>query len=225
MFCDAPESTMFSIEATLVAGAAAERRKEFGTVRFCARQALHKIGIAAAPILPDADGAPCWPPGVVGSMTHCAGYRAAVVAHSRALRSVGIDAEPDARLSAPVLELILRDEELAQLRVLADVLPIRHWDRIIFCAKEAVFKAWFPLTRSWLDFQDVLVTACPDGTFLAFIHAPLVTDVGPIFVGRWTAGRGLIVAATSVGESPSGTIERALPGSSEEGESSLEVLM
>ena len=63
MFSDAPESTMFSIEAAAVAGAVAERRREFGTVRYCARKALRQIGVPAVPILPDADGAPRWPVG------------------------------------------------------------------------------------------------------------------------------------------------------------------
>src|SRR5918999_6383951 len=74
MFSDAPESTMFSIEAAVVANAVAERRREFGTVRYCARNALLQIGVPAVPVLPDVDGAPRWPAGVVGSITHCQGY-------------------------------------------------------------------------------------------------------------------------------------------------------
>jgi hypothetical protein len=72
MFSDVPESTMFSDEAAAVAGAGAERRREFGTVRWCARKALRQLGVPAVPILPDGDRAPRWPVGVVGSMTHCA---------------------------------------------------------------------------------------------------------------------------------------------------------
>jgi 4'-phosphopantetheinyl transferase EntD len=99
-FSDVPESTMFSDEAAAVAGAGAERRREFGTVRWCARKALRQLGVPAVPILPDGDRAPRWPVGVVGSLTHCAGYRAAVVARSGELRGVGIDAEPHAALPA-----------------------------------------------------------------------------------------------------------------------------
>src|SRR5688500_12466696 len=89
MFSDAPESTMFSAEADAVAGAIAERRREFGTVRYCARRALRQLGVPPVAILPGADRAPRWPAGVVGSMTHCAGYRAAVVARSHELGGVG----------------------------------------------------------------------------------------------------------------------------------------
>jgi 4'-phosphopantetheinyl transferase EntD len=192
MFCDASESTMFPTEAAVVAGAGAERRREFATVRYCARKALGRIGVPAVPILPDADRAPRWPPGVVGSMTHCDGYRAAVVARSDDLRCVGIDAEPHDAMPADALGLVLRDDERARLRGPADARPDLHWDRILFCAKEAVFKAWFPLTRRWLDFTDVSTTVLIDGTFEARLQA----DVDG-FSGRWIVAHGLVVAATS----------------------------
>ena len=208
MFSDAPESTMFSIEAAAVEGAVAERRREFGTVRHCARKALGRIGVPAVPVLPDVDGAPRWPVGVVGSMTHCAGYRAAAVARSGELCGVGIDAESHAPLPDDSLDLILRHEERARLVQLARTYPTLHWDRILFCAKEAVYKAWFPLTRRWLDFADVSTTIHPDGTFWARLRVlgPRVSGVDlDSFSGRWTVGRGLVVAATSVGPSPADT--------------------
>jgi 4'-phosphopantetheinyl transferase EntD len=201
MFSDAPESAMFSAEAAAVADAVAERRREFGTVRYCARKALRQLGVPAGPILPDVDRAPRWPAGVVGSMTHCAGYRAAVVARAGDLRGVGIDAEPHAPLPSAALDLVLRDDERVRLSELAETEPGHHWDRVLFCAKEAVYKAWFPLTRRWLDFPDVSVTVSPDGTFLARleVRGPRVAGV-PLkgFAGRWTVGNGLVVAATSV---------------------------
>ena len=207
MFSDAPESTMFSIEAAAVATAVPERRREFGTVRYCARKALRQIGEPAVPILPDPDRAPRWPVGVVGSMTHCAGYRAAAVARSGELCGLGIDAEPHAAFPDEALDLVLRDEEREQLLALADASRDLHWDRILFCAKEAVYKAWFPLTRRWLDFADVSTTVHLDGTFRArlLVRRPRVAglDLGS-FDGRWTVGRGLVVAATSVRQEASG---------------------
>jgi 4'-phosphopantetheinyl transferase EntD len=202
MFSDAPESTMFSVEAAAVAGAVAERRREFGTVRYCARKALRRLGVPPVPIIPDPDRAPRWPAGVVGSMTHCAGYRAAVVARSRELGGVGIDAEPHAPLPAEAGDLVLREEERQRLFALAGADPSLHWDRIAFCAKEAVYKAWFPLTRGWLDFSDVSVTVHLDGTFQARLRVPAPPTAGAgldRFSGKWMVGRGLVVATTSVG--------------------------
>jgi 4'-phosphopantetheinyl transferase EntD len=194
LFSDAPESAMFSDEAAAVAGAGAERRREFGTVRWCARKALGQLGVPAVSILPDRDRAPRWPVGVVGSMTHCAGYRAAVVARSGELSGVGIDAEPHAALPADMLDLVLRDEERERLLALKDADPALHWDRIAFCAKEAVYKAWFPLTRRWLDFDDVSTTVHPDGTFRARILPAELDELR----GRWKVDRGLILAGTSL---------------------------
>jgi 4'-phosphopantetheinyl transferase EntD len=193
MFSDAPESTMYPDEAAAVAGAVAERRREFATVRHCARKALLRLGAPTAPILPDADRAPRWPAGVVGSMTHCAGYRAAAVARCGELRSLGIDAEPHAALPDEALDLVLRDEERERL---AQAPAGLHWDRILFCAKEAVYKAWFPLTRRWLDFADVSITARADGTFRAHLHVP-GSDLEDRS-GRWVVGHGLVVAAIAV---------------------------
>jgi 4'-phosphopantetheinyl transferase EntD len=191
---------MFASEAAHVAGALPERRREFATVRSCARDALRRIGVGAAPILPDADRVPRWPAGVVGSLTHCEGYRAAAVARADEFAGIGIDAEPHERLPSDASELVVRDEERAALRTLADAQPAVHWDRVAFCAKEAVFKAWFPRTRRWLDFEDLWVTVDPNGTFAARVLAG--DDRGSeAFAGRWTVAGGLVVAATSVGRS------------------------
>jgi 4'-phosphopantetheinyl transferase EntD len=214
MYSDAQESTMFWSEAAAVSNAVTERRREFATVRYCARKALLKMRVPPVPILPDVDGAPRWPIGVVGSMTHCSGYRAAVVAPSRDLSGVGIDAEPHAAVPGPALDVILRDEERARLRALAEARPDVHWDRVMFCAKEAAYKAWFPATRRWLDFADVSVTLRLGGTF----RARLRRGSGPAgivlnsFSGRWMVGRGLVLAATSVTRREMNSAERGVPG-------------
>ena len=190
---------MFAIEAAVVKGAVAERRREFGTVRYCARKALEKIGVPAVPILPDVDGVPRWPVGLVGSMTHCAGYRAAGVARYHDLCGVGIDAGPRAAVPDAVLDLMVRNEERVRLSALAGARPDLHWDRILFCVKEAVDKAWFPLTRRWLDFADVAVRTHLDGSFWARVRVPGVSAAGADldrFNGRWVVDRGLVVAAT-----------------------------
>ena len=198
LYADVPEPTMFASEAACVAGAVAGRRREFATVRCCARDALRRIGVIGVPILPDSDRVPRWPAGGIGSMTHCEGYRAAAVARSDALGGIGIDAEPHGPLPAEALELLLRDEERATLRPLADAEPTLHWDRIAFCAKEAVLKAWFPPTRRWLDFADVSTTVYPGGTFGARVLVGDECELGA-FSGRWIVNRDLVVAATSIG--------------------------
>jgi 4'-phosphopantetheinyl transferase EntD len=206
-FSDAPEPSLYASEAAVVAGAIEERRREFGTVRACARAALRRLGVPAAPILPDADGVPRWPAGVVGSMTHCPGYRAAVVSRATDTHSIGIDAEPHAPLPDDVRAFVLHGDERKP-----GGRPDLHWDRIHFCVKEAVYKAWFPLTRRWLEFEDVAValetggvdTGVDAGGVAAGVDAGGVggtfrarVRAGTEFRGTWTVRRGLIVAVAS----------------------------
>src|SRR5207302_8878156 len=93
-YSDPPGLAPLPAEEPLIAKSVAKRRNEFITVRHCARVALGELGLPPVPILKGEKGEPCCPDGVVGSLTHCTGYRGAVVGRSAAVRSVGIDAEP-----------------------------------------------------------------------------------------------------------------------------------
>ena len=197
-FEDPPDATLFPEEEAVISRAVEKRRREFTTARACARAALAKLGFPPAPILPGLQGAPQWPARVVGSMTHCAGYRAAAVAHQRDLASIGIDAEVHERLPEGVLDLIAIADEQAWLRRLTADQPRVHWDRLLFSAKESVFKAWFPLTMRWLDFSEASVAVHPAGTFTARLLVPgPVVAAGPItqFAGRWLVRDGLALTA------------------------------
>ncbi|MCA6094699.1 4'-phosphopantetheinyl transferase superfamily protein [Streptomyces sp. SCA3-4] len=196
---------LFPEEEALIARAVAKRRNEFTTVRACARTALGRLGIAPAPIVPGQRGAPQWPSGVVGSMTHCAGYRAAAVARSSEVTAIGLDAEPNAPLpEGGVRDLVTRPEEHGWLARLQAERPEVSWDRLVFSAKESVYKAWFPLTRLWLDFQDAVIEVdAGQRTFSARILTPepLRTATGGRlsgFEGRWAVADGLIVTAIAV---------------------------
>ncbi|GAB3967057.1 4'-phosphopantetheinyl transferase superfamily protein [Actinoallomurus acanthiterrae] len=199
---DAPETTLFPEEEALLARAVDKRRREFTTVRACARTALARLDVAPAPILPGEGRAPIWPAGIVGSMTHCDGYRASAVARARDLLTIGIDAEPNGPLPDGVLEAVSRPEERVWLTDLLATEPGVRWDRLLFSAKESVYKAWFPLTRRWLGFEDASVTVDPEaGTFAAVLTVtPPEVDGRPLtgFTGRWLARDGLIVTAITL---------------------------
>jgi 4'-phosphopantetheinyl transferase EntD len=197
-FVDTGEDVLYPEERAVIARAVDKRRREFATVRACARAALARLGVPPAPILPGARGAPGWPAGVVGSMTHCDGYRAAAVARAADVRSLGIDAEPDEPLPGGVLDLVSLDEERDRLAGLAAGHPAVCWDRLLFCAKESVYKAWYPLAGRWLGFEEAAVTVdamtvdAGGGTF----GARLLVD-GPVsgFTGRWLVRDGIILTA------------------------------
>ena len=201
-FGDPPDTVLFPEEEALLGRAVEKRRREFATARSCARGALAALGVAPAPILPGERGAPRWPPGVVGSITHCAGYRAAAVARARDMLSIGVDAEPDEDLPDGVLAAVSLPGERARLRDLAAAAPGTCWDRLLFSAKESVYKAWFPLTGRWLGFEDADITVnLADGTFRARLRvtAPVAGDSRLAgFTGRWLARDGLIMTAVTV---------------------------
>ena len=203
-FRDAPDATLFPAEEAVVARAVDKRRREFATARACARAALGRLGIAPVPILPGERGAPQWPDGIVGSMTHCEGFRAAAVARDRDVASLGIDAEPDQPLPDGVLEMIVNDRERAQLAALSAADPDVCWERLLFSAKESVYKAWFPLTRRWLDFTEAEVAF--DRIGRAFTAKLLVPAPLSEMRGRWMSACGLLATAV--------VIEQELPAPS-----------
>ncbi|WP_099022686.1 4'-phosphopantetheinyl transferase PptT [Mycolicibacterium palauense] len=200
VFADPPGLAPLPEEEPLIARSVPKRRNEFITARHCARLALADLGLPAAPILKGEKGEPCWPPGVVGSLTHCEGYRGAVVGHSSTVRSVGIDAEPHDVLPRGVLDAVSLPAERGALPGLR---PGLHWDRILFCAKEATYKAWFPLTHRWLGFEDAHITFDTDasGTSGGFTSAILIdpaAESGPPLTtlrGRWSVDSGLVLTA------------------------------
>lgn len=144
-------------ERAQVADAVDKRRREFLTARACAHQALRALGLPPQPIASGERGEPLWPSGVVGSITHCQGYRGCALARSETMLGVGIDAEPDEPLPGGVIEAIARPEEKPTLVALRRLAPSVHWDRLLFSAKESVYKAWFPLARRPLGFEDAIV--------------------------------------------------------------------
>ncbi|MFD5466399.1 4'-phosphopantetheinyl transferase [Kitasatospora sp. NPDC127059] len=198
---DPPEARLEPAEEAAVARAVDKRRREFTTVRHCARTALTRLGVPYRPLVPGLRGAPSWPEGVVGSLTHCDGFRAAAVTRAGALASLGIDAEPALPLPEGVLGSVALPVEQQRLTALTAAQPATPWDRILFSAKESVYKAWFPLTELWLDFHEAELDLSPDGTFTARLLVP-----GPVvggrrldgFDGRWAVRDGLLATAIAV---------------------------
>ncbi|MCG8591239.1 MAG: 4'-phosphopantetheinyl transferase superfamily protein [Proteobacteria bacterium] len=152
------EAPLHPEEAVSVARAVEHRRREFAAGRACAREALTALEIPPQPLLVGPDRAPVWPPGVVGSLTHCEGFCAAVVAPAETAAGLGLDAEPAQPLPEEVLETVLTDSE--QQFVDTQPLPATaptgaDWARLVFSAKESVYKCQSSCVGLSLDFHDV----------------------------------------------------------------------
>jgi len=200
---DPPDARLFPAEEVAVARAVAKRRREFTTGRHLARRALDELGMAPTALPSGPRGEPVWPAGTVGSITHCDGYRGAAAARGAVLLSVGIDAEPNEPLQVGVLESVSLAAERDRVADLLRREPAVCWDRLLFSIKESVYKAWFPVTRRWLDFAEADVTVDPAaGTFRArvLVQPPILSDgrLLTCFTGRWLARRGLVLAAVAL---------------------------
>lgn len=161
-------------EFKAVAHAIPARQAEFAAGRAAARQALCALGLPPAAIPGAANRAPCWPTGLSGSIAHAAGLAIAALRRGAPL---GIDIEPDAPLAPDLWPLICQPDELAALPF-----PDRgHYVRLIFSAKEAVYKAQFPLTGTVIGF-DALSVRLTDTGFSARFCRP---------VGGFTTGQGI----------------------------------
>ena len=198
---DDPAAVLPPEEEAAVARAVASRRAEFATGRMCARAALTRLGAPAVAVPVGEKRAPVWPAGVVGAITHCAGFRGAAVAWRDEVRAVGLDAEPHGPLPDGVLDAVSDPGERAVLDRLSRERPDVRWDKLLFSAKESVYKAWFPLTGRWLGFEDAELVPTVDGTFRAALRVP-----GPVvdgietasFAGRWVVRDGLVITAVAV---------------------------
>jgi len=147
-----PDS-LYPEEERCVRGAVATRRREFAQGRLCARRALARIGIRNFPLLIGTDRAPIWPEGVIGSLSHCGGYCAAAVARKGSILGLGLDVETAEPLDAELLALICTASEMTWLAESAgDAKGLMA--KLIFSAKESVFKCAYPLTGFFLDFHD-----------------------------------------------------------------------
>lgn len=133
----------------------AKRQGEYLAGRLCAREALRLLhGEAGVPTRGE-DGAPQWPPGVVGSITHGAGLAAALVAHAHDWQGLGLDVEKQlsASRAARLAGEILTPAELEG----ANGLPAEAFARLVtltFSLKESLFKALYPIVRQRFYFHD-----------------------------------------------------------------------
>jgi 4'-phosphopantetheinyl transferase EntD len=204
-FGDDGEVGLSAAEERAVARAVEKRRREFATGRACARRALELLGLPAQPVPAGERGEPLWPAGVVGSITHCHGYRGCAVGRADELLTIGIDAEPHESLPDGLLGDVAAPAEAEMLRRLAAGAPEIHWDRLLFSAKEAVYKAWFPLARRWLGFEDAaLEIDAGRRSFAARLLVPGPMVAGAElrgFEGRWQVRDGLVL--TAIAPSPS----------------------
>lgn len=179
-------------EEALIEDAVQKRRREFRAGRNAAHAALRRLDAPQQPILRGTRREPVWPEGFVGSIAHCEGLGVAACAREQAVAGLGIDVEPLAPLPEGVARYIHTEEELAShtLRELPQ--------RLLFCAKESLYKCYYPLLGKFFGFQSVSLSF--DTAEKSFVFSP--TDHCEIefpgelsFHGRYQVGPTHLYAA------------------------------
>lgn len=132
--------------------ATASRLAEFRAGRQAARRAMTALGAPPVSIPMANDRSPIWPAHLVGSISHCKGACLAVVAYSGRIRSLGLDVEPIKDLPPDIWDTIFRPEEVPHGASGAGRLALQT-----FVAKEAVYKAQYPVSNSFVDFQAIRI--------------------------------------------------------------------
>jgi len=176
---------LFPEEEALVEKSVPKRRREFSLGRACARSVLENMGHRDWVIGRSANGAPLWPPGIVGSITHSGGYAAALLGQSRHFSGVGIDAEHVGRVTRDLWPRLFDRREQDYLAALNDAAQAVA-ATLLFSAKEACFKAWGGAGP--LVFQDIHILPEKEG---------FVADrAGETLQGRHAQDGDLLVTAT-----------------------------
>ena len=143
-------------ERSLGASAVESRRKEFHAGRALARILLKSNGVTPGPIPIEPNRLPAWPRGIVASISHTKTHAAVALATSKRVKALGLDIECHGAVSPNIESQVLCAIEQRETK------GTSRSATQYFCAKEAAFKACFPLHNEYFDFTDVLVNFCLD---------------------------------------------------------------
>lgn len=175
-------------------GAIDRRSREFAAGRRAARAAARQAGLVLDRLPMGEDRAPVWPPGLTGSISHSDRLCLAVVGPAAA-GTIGLDLEPDAPLAHELWDTLLRPAEIAALPAGGDAGRLAL---AIFAAKEAAYKAQYPLTRRIFGFHDLEITLSP-GRFRAVFTAPHPPfALGDTIEGQWGRAQGHALALAAI---------------------------
>jgi 4'-phosphopantetheinyl transferase EntD len=157
LITEGDDLALLPAEMEAFAGSVLKVRRASGAARIVARTLLSRFGQAPCAIPKSTAGMPVWPEGIVGSLAHDATVAVAAMAARADFQSIGVDIEPAEPLTPDLLDIVATATEREGIH--DD--PLRG--RLLFSIKEAVYKAVYPLDRTFLDHHDVEVSLA-DGT-------------------------------------------------------------
>jgi len=176
-----------------------KRKTEFSQGRSSAHQALAKFKLESEPILRNAETRePCWPDRIRGSITHSGEYVAAAVGLADDVSGIGIDLESLSRaVDFNISRHVCVEKELEWLKTLSPT-KANQGLRIIFSAKESIFKCLFPISKTYLYFKDATVEIDEDSaefTFTLSRECSGITEAGFQHSGKFSIINKMLLTA------------------------------
>lgn len=191
---DAAIASLSDTETAALTNVVDKRRREFATARELVREGLERFfDVRGFDLLNAEDRSPIWPRGIQGSISH-SDTRAWVALVDAAFGTIGIDGEGRNELKEDLWHLTLLDEEVAYLEALDASVRSRR-ALTLFSAKEALYKAQYPRSGSFMSYTSVRVDIGEAG----LLSCTFQETVGPFskgFVvrGRWLNENELVTA-------------------------------
>ena len=134
------------------------RKEHYRSGRICAGEVLSKLGTLGQPVLRDPQTRePLWPEGISGAITHSGKWAAAAAGKTSDVLGIGIDLEDlERQVDSRISRHVCIPEEQKWLQECGEDFLEQNL-KIIFSAKESIFKAFFPYTRTYLHFHDARI--------------------------------------------------------------------
>ena len=134
------------------------RKEHYRSGRICAGEVLSKLGTRGQPVLRDPQTQePLWPEGISGAITHSGNWAAAAAGKTSEVSGIGIDLEDlERQVDSRISRHVCIPEEQKWLQECGEDFLEQNL-KIIFSAKESIFKAFFPYTRTYLHFHDARI--------------------------------------------------------------------
>jgi len=134
------------------------RKEHYRSGRICAGEVLSKLGARGQPVLRDPQTRePLWPEGISGAITHSGNWAAAAAGKTSDVSGIGIDLEDlERQVDSRISRHVCIPEEQKWLQECGEDFLEQNL-KIIFSAKESIFKAFFPYTRTYLHFHDARI--------------------------------------------------------------------
>lgn len=153
---DYSDSVLLEEERLVLSKFKAGRRSSYINGRGLFHEAMSYLGADDGPLLIGEKGEPLFWGAYKGSLSHKNNVTCVAISQSVDVRSVGIDVEHVESCKASLWSRIFTDRELLFLEESSDGVTDAG---LMFSAKESFYKFQYPLTKTYLGFQDVEI--CP----------------------------------------------------------------